>query len=473
MIIPVILAGGSGTRLWPMSRALMPKQFFPLTDNLTMLQNTAQRMRGFEGAGPPIVICNQSHGFIVAGQLQEIGVAPPAIFLEPVGRNTAPAVAVAALKAASIDPDALILVLPADHLIADLDKFHHALRLAEKSARSGGLVTFGIIPDRPETGYGYIRKGEAAESEGVFSIAEFVEKPDLNTAVKYLASGEYCWNSGMFLFNANRVIDELSRHVPDIMAAARDAFEKGRAHAPFFYLDKDAFDACPSDSIDYAVMEKTDQGMMVPFEAGWDDVGSWEALWKVGEKDASGNVIRGDAVINDVSDTLVYADSRLVAMTGVSRLAVIETTDAVLICSLDKSQGVKQVVDLLKEKGRPECRTHARTLYDWGTIEALETGPELILRKITLHPETALTVKGHPYPALHWMVVSGRAVLREDGRDRSADAGDALNILPRQRLTCTNLQKEPLIILEVIRGAVAEADHLAQDEAKSGHDARG
>lgn len=461
MIIPVILAGGSGTRLWPMSRTLMPKQFFRLTNDHTMFQNTVLRFSGFEGVESPIVICNQAHGFIAAGQLQEIGVTPPVIFLEPAGRNTAPAVAVAALKAAAIDPEALILVLPADHLISDTEKFHAALRIAEKSAEAGGLVTFGIIPDRPETGYGYIRKGEPRPDGDAFFIAEFVEKPDLETAKAYLASGEYCWNSGMFLFGAKAIMDELNRHAPDIMAAGKAAFDRGKVQSPFFDLDQAAFERCPSDSIDYAVMEKTDRGIMVPFRAGWDDVGSWKALWNVGIKDEAGNVVRGEAVLHEVSDTLVYANSRLVAMSGVTRLAVIETKDAVLICSLDQSQGVKQVVDVLKAKDRPECRAHAQTWHSWGTIEILEAGARFHSRMITLNPDASLAVRPHTFDCLHWIVVFGRGELREIGKETALNTGDAIRIPPHQRMDCINTGKTALVILEVGNGKDESGEHLA------------
>ena len=280
MIIPVILAGGSGTRLWPLSRKLYPKQLIKLTDDYTMLQNTLLRLADFDGMAEPIIICNESHRFIVAEQLREIKIKPAGIFLEPVGRNTAPAVSVSAIKAIGMDADALILILPADHLIGDIPTFHDTLRTGEHFANQGDLITFGIVPDRPETGYGYIRKGEPADGLGdnssamaqeAFAIHQFVEKPDLETAAHYLSTGDYCWNSGMFMFKAAIVLEEMRRYAPDIVTACETSFEKGKTKQGFFYLDRDAFEKCPADSIDYAIMEKTGRGVMIPFNAGWDD----------------------------------------------------------------------------------------------------------------------------------------------------------------------------------------------------------
>jgi mannose-1-phosphate guanylyltransferase/mannose-6-phosphate isomerase len=375
VIIPVILAGGSGTRLWPLSRELQPKQLLALTDNHTMLQNTLLRLAGMTETARPMVICNETYGAMVDSQLRDIDMPASSIFLEPVGRNTAPAVAVAALKAAANNLEALILVLPADHLIQNISAFHAALALGMGFAQQGGLVTFGIVPDRPETGYGYIRKGQSVQihkSQGPddaifgFSIAEFVEKPDLQTARQYVSSGDYCWNSGMFMFPVSGVLTELRRFVPDIVGACERAMAEGRAESDFFYLDHDAFAACPSDSIDYAVMEKTSHGVMIPLNAGWDDVGSWEALWKVGKKDAFGNVISGDVICVDTKNSFVRSESRLVTVLGVQDLAIVETPDAILVSALSNTQGVKQIVDRLKSEQRPETRTHRQSIRSWG-----------------------------------------------------------------------------------------------------------
>jgi len=376
VIIPVILAGGSGTRLWPLSRELQPKQMLTLTDNHTMLQNTLLRLAGMAETARPILICNETYGAMVDSQLRDIDMPASAIFLEPVGRNTAPAVAVAALQAVAKNPDALILVLPADHLIQDISAFHAALNLGIGFARQGGLVTFGIVPDRPETGYGYIRKGQPIQIDknpgpdngnSGFSIAEFVEKPDIQTARQYVSSGDYCWNSGMFMFPVSGVLTELRRFVPDIVVACERALAEGRAESDFFYLDHAAFAACPSDSIDYAVMEKTRHGVMIPLNAGWDDVGSWEALWKVGEKDPSGNVVSGDVICVDVENTFVRSESRLVTVLGVRNLAIVETPDAILVSALSNTQGVKQIVDRLKAQKRLETRGHQQPLRSWGS----------------------------------------------------------------------------------------------------------
>jgi len=376
VIIPVILAGGSGTRLWPLSRELQPKQMLTLTDHHTMLQNTLLRLAGMAETAHPIVICNEAYGAMVDSQLRDIDMPALAIFLEPVGRNTAPAVAVAALKAAANNPDALILVLPADHLIQNISAFHAALKLGIGFGQQGGLVTFGIVPDRPETGYGYIHKGNPVQvhqnpgpdnGNAGFSIAEFVEKPDIQTARHYVSSGDYCWNSGMFMFPVAGVLTELRRFVPEIVGACERAMAEGRAESDFFYLDHAAFTACPSDSIDYAVMEKTRHGVMIPLNAGWDDVGSWEALWKVGEKDASGNVVSGDVICVDTENTFVRSESRLVTVLGVRDLAIVETPDAILVSALSNTQGVKQIVDRLKSQKRPETRTHQQPLRSWGS----------------------------------------------------------------------------------------------------------
>ena len=374
MIIPVILAGGSGTRLWPLSRELQPKQMLTLTDNHTMLQNTLLRLAGMAETARPIVICNETYGAMVDSQLRDIDMPASSIFLEPVGRNTAPAVAVAALKAAANNPDALILVLPADHLIQDISAFHAALKLGIGFAQQSGLVTFGIVPDRPETGYGYIRKGQPVQihkdqvpdnGNVGFSIAEFVEKPDIQTARHYVSSGDYFWNSGMFMFPVSGVLEELRQFVPEIVGACERALAEGRAESGFFYLDHAAFAACPSDSIDYAVMEKTRHGVMIPLNAGWDDVGSWEALWKVGKKDASGNVVSGDVICVDTENTFVRSESRLVTVLGVRDLAIVETPDAILVSALSNTQGVKQIVDRLKSQQRPETRTHWQPIRSW------------------------------------------------------------------------------------------------------------
>ena len=457
MIIPVILAGGSGTRLWPLSRELQPKQLLNLTGGHTMLQNTLLRIAGSEGMAAPMIICNENHRFMVDRQLSDIGIQPSAIFLEPVGRNTAPAVAVAALNAISRHPDALILVLPADHLITDIPAFHAALKLGGRFASQGGLVTFGIVPDRPETGYGYIRKGPPVpmggsqmpgEAVSGFSIAEFVEKPDLKTARQYVSSGDYCWNSGMFMFPVAGVLAELGRFAPDIVLACEHTLSLGKSERDFFYLDPESFEACPSDSIDYAVMEKTRHGVMVPLDAGWDDVGSWEALWKVGDKDQAGNVISGDVICVDVENTFVRSESRLVTVLGVENLAVVETPDALLISSLSNTQGVKQIVDRLKSGHRPESRTHRRKIFSWGHMETLDEGNGVHLRKITLMPGESLESPGHTRP-LTWVVLAGAAKLIMAGSVCEFIKNNSICMEPGKPVVVENPGQDALVVLEI------------------------
>ncbi len=482
MIIPVILAGGSGTRLWPLSRQLYPKQLLALTGTHTMIQNTLLRLANFDQTGPPMIIGNENQRFLVARQLADINIQPYAIFLEPVGRNTAPAVAVAALKAAALDPGALILVLPADHLIADVAAFHEALGLAAKFADREFLVTFGIVPDRPETGYGYIRKGDPAslekaqtdlESEA-YAIREFVEKPDAETARQYLSSGEYCWNSGMFMFKAETVLAELRRYVPEIVAACENAMnmnpgrpKQDQPEQAFFYLDPAAFQVCPSDSIDYAVMEKTDRGIMVPLDAGWDDLGSWEALWNIGEKDDAGNVVEGDVVCVDVKNSLIQSHSRLVTVLGLRNLAVVETPDALLVSSLSGTQGVKKIVDILKADRRAETRTFPREVRSWGTVALLEKGRDFQVRKITLDPGQQLRSSAHARGTGAWTIVQGV------GRLSSANGANTGNLFQpielsahqscslslEQGLVLENTGQAPLVLIEVAAGIQPERDH--------------
>jgi mannose-1-phosphate guanylyltransferase/mannose-6-phosphate isomerase len=385
MIVPVILSGGAGTRLWPLSRELYPKQLLPLVGEQTMLQETLTRLRGLSGLGAPLVICNESHRFLVAEQLRAIGVNPSAIVLEPVGRNTAPAVAVAALLAGASGEDPTLLVLPADHVIADSAALCDAVRSGAAPAESGRLLTFGIVPDKPETGYGYIRAGEPLECSHplsvvssllpiskttdhgprttdatAYAVAKFVEKPDLATAQKYVASGDYYWNSGMFMFRASTFLAELERFAPEMLAACRKAVAAAARDLDFTRLDAETFAACPGISIDYAVMEKTSAAAVIPLDAGWSDVGSWSALWEVGARDASGNVVKGDVLTKDVRNCYLHASTRMVAAVGVEDHVIVETGDAVLVARKDRVQDVKAIVEQLKLHQRDEALLHRR-----------------------------------------------------------------------------------------------------------------
>jgi len=470
VILPVILAGGSGTRLWPLSRQHRPKQLLKLTHERTMLQQTVLRLEGFHGVGPPMVICNDQYRWPVAEQLREIGVEPSAIFLEPAGRNTAPAVAVAALKGLSKDPRALILVLPADHFIKDIPAFHEALRAGVRFAEKGSLVTFGIVPDRPETGYGYIRRGKpadamfAAPSEHggeAFAIDAFVEKPDLETAKNYIRSGDYFWNSGMFLFEADAVLKELERFAPDILIDCEAAYKNGETDGLFFYLADEAFRRCRSESIDYAVMEKTDRGVVVPLEAGWDDLGSWEALWKAGQKDASGNVVAGDVFCLDAENSLIHAESRLVAVLGVTGLAVVETDDAVLVASLKKTQSVKHIVNALKADGRDKTSKRRKIHHPWGSIEALDSSNGVRVRKIVLMPGASVSVEGHSFRSVFWTRMAGTGRLRIGDAFTAFEADQPLRLDPQIPVGLENTGRVAFVFLEVLSGEQQAGEHLS------------
>lgn len=413
MIIPVILAGGSGTRLWPLSREYYPKQLIRLVNENTMMQNTFIRLSEYDGITSPIVICNDKHRFMVAEQFRMKQIEPLDIILEPVGRNTAPAVVVAAIKALKVYDDPILLVLPADHSILDLQAFHAALKIGETQAMSGSLVTFGIVPDAPETGYGYIKKGtrvsDGDTASNAYSIQKFVEKPDSKTACEYLDSGDYYWNSGMFMFNASKVLAEFKKYVPNIVESCEQAVSKGKEDLDFFRLDLPSFENCPSDSIDYAVMEKTDRGIMVPLDAKWNDLGSWDALWQVGDKDDSGNVTRGDVLIHDVKSSYLHANNRLIAAVGLDDHIVVETSDAVLISPKERVQDVKFLVDQLKKNIRDEAKFHKKVYRPWGSHESVDVTDKFIVRRLTLKPGAKLSLQKHFHRAEHWVVVSGTA----------------------------------------------------------------
>ena len=467
-ILPVILAGGSGTRLWPLSRTLYPKQLISLVDRQTMLQNTIRRIDGLAEASGPLVICNDEYRFMVAEQLRQIRVAPEAIILEPVGRNTAPALAVAALWAIRNGDDPVLLILPADHHIDNVDNFHAALHSGYRHALVGRLITFGIVPRAPETGYGYIRMGAPLASGGsddrAVSIDAFVEKPDLATARQYVDTKTYCWNSGMFMFTASRVLAELERFAPGIVAACRRAIDGGRADLDFFRLDREAFAASPSDSIDYAVMEKTDSGAMVPMSAGWNDLGSWEALWQVGEKDAQANVVKGDVVLEDVAESYLHAEHRLIAAVGLKDHIVVETADAVMISPRDRVQDVKRLVDRLKAGRREETRTHQRIYRPWGTVDRLVAGNRFQVNRLTVKPGGALSLQTHFNRSEHWIVVRGtaRVVRGEESMILKEDSSEYISAGIPHRLE--NPGKIPLEVIEVQTGGYIGDDDITRLE---------
>lgn len=402
-MVPVILSGGSGTRLWPLSREAYPKQFLPLAGEASLLQDTWRRVAPLAGRAP-IVVANAEHRFMVAEQLRQAGCESASILLEPVGRNTAPAIAVAALHAMEGGEDPLLLVLPSDHVIGDGEGFRAAANLAAEACGDGRLVTFGIVPTGPETGYGYIR---AAAGEGVRPVEEFVEKPDRETAGRYVAAGNYFWNSGMFLFRASSFLAELERLQPQMLAACRRALEAAARDHDFLRLDADAFTACPADSIDFAVMEKTRSAMVLPIDVGWNDVGSWSALRDVTPCDDRGNAWRGDVLARDCRNTLALADGRLVALLGLDDIVVVDTADAVLVAHRDRVQDVREIVGELKRAQRSEATWHRKVYRPWGCYDSIDTGDRFQVKRITVKPGAALSLQMHHHRAEHWIVVRG------------------------------------------------------------------
>ena len=458
-ILPVILSGGSGTRLWPLSREAYPKQFLPLAGELTMLQATWQRVAAIAAHGP-LVIANEAHRFVAAEQLQQVGAQPQAIILEPLGRNTAPAIAVAALEATGNGADPLLLVLPSDHVIADEAAFRAAVQQAAAAAEAGKLVTFGIVPTGPETGYGYIK---AAPGEGARAVERFVEKPDLETATGYVASGQYLWNSGMFLLRASRYLAELARFNPAMLDHSRTAWQRARRDADFTRLDAEAFAAVPSDSIDYAVMEKTSDAVVVALDAGWNDVGSWTALRDVSTQDGDGNAHHGDVIAIDCRNTYAYAQ-RLVALVGLDDVVVVETDDAVLIGKADRMQEVKDVVSRLKAEGRSEATWHRKVYRPWGAYDSIDNGERFQVKRITVNPGASLSLQMHHHRAEHWVVVSGTAeVTRGEevlllGENQSTYI--PLGVTHRLR----NPGKLPLELIEVQSGSYLGEDDIVRFE---------
>jgi mannose-1-phosphate guanylyltransferase/mannose-6-phosphate isomerase len=464
MIIPVILAGGSGTRLWPFSRKLYPKQLLPLVDDRTLLQNTILRLNGLGEIADPIVICNEEHRFLVAEQFRAINAKPASIILEPVGRNTAPAVAVAALQAVQKDERAVLLVLPADHHIENVEAFHRAVQKGLPFARENYLLAFGITPDAAETGYGYIQGGDAiktaADGPEAVRIGKFVEKPDKETAQAYLDSGSYFWNSGMFMFRGSRILEELSKFAPDLVSACKSAFEKGVTDLDFFRLDAGAFQACPSDSIDYAVMERTQSGAMITLSAGWNDLGSWDALWEVQTKDENQNVVLGDVLAQDIKRCYIQATSRLVAAIGLEGHIIIETPDAVLISKWDRAQEVKNLVQQLKELNREEVLNHQKVFRPWGSYERLNLGNRFQVKRLTVKPGAKLSLQRHHHRAEHWVIVHGTARVTNGDKQYFLNENESTYIPFGSTHRLENPGKIPLEVIEVQSGSYLGEDDI-------------
>jgi mannose-1-phosphate guanylyltransferase/mannose-6-phosphate isomerase len=463
MILPVILSGGAGTRLWPLSRELYPKQLLPLACDKTMLQETISRLDGIQDIEAALIVCNDAHRFMVAEQVRQLDKEPQAIILEPCGRNTAPAVAIAALHAQKSGTDPVLLVLPADHLIQDVPAFHLAVQLGVAQAEQGALVTFGIVPTQPETGYGYIR-AEQGTHAAVYPVAEFVEKPDLETARSYLSSGDYYWNSGMFMFRASRYLEELERYQPEMLTACQNALTSMISDLDFQRLDETAFAACPANSIDYAVMEKTDQAVVIPLSAGWNDIGAWSALWDVHPHNAEGNVLIGDVLTEATDNCYLHASNRLIAAVGVNDLVVVETADAVLVASREQVQNVKGIVEQLKKKKRNEALLHRRVNRPWGAYEGVDAGERFQVKRITVNPGASLSLQKHHHRAEHWIVVKGTATVTCGDKVLSLSENQSTYIPLGEVHRLENPGKIPLEIIEVQSGSYLGEDDIVRLE---------
>lgn len=463
MLVPVFLSGGVGSRLWPVSRESYPKQFLPLTHELSMLQETVKRVRGLEGLSAPLVVCNEEHRFLVAEQFRAINQKAASILLEPEGKNTAPAVALAAIAALRSDESAILLVLPADHVIQDAEAFRQAVQAGLPLAESGKLVTFGIVPTAPEIGYGYLKRG-ANIAGAAFELDRFVEKPDFETAQGYVNSGEYSWNSGMFLFSAKVYLDELARHNPAMLEACQAAMVGTASDLDFVRVDAAAFASCPNDSIDYAVMEHTDQAAMVELDCGWSDVGSWSALWDVAEKDADNNHVFGDVLTQDVKGCYLRSQGRLLAAVGVSNLVVVETPDAVMVADKSRVQDVKAIVRQLQQSGRDEAKHQHRVYRPWGSYESLVVGDQFQVKRIIVKPGQRLSLQMHHHRAEHWIVVEGTAevVCGERTMILSEDQSTYIPLGTKHRLS--NPGVIPLELIEVQTGSYLGEDDIVRFE---------
>ena len=457
-MIPVVMSGGSGTRLWPLSRKHKPKQFLNLFGDDSMFQQTILRLDGLDNS-PPIVVCNESHRFMVAEQLLEIDIENPSILLEPVGRNTAPAIVSAAFQALSREEDPILLVLAADHVIADIDAFHQAIKLAEQQAMVGNLVTFGIVPTCAHTGYGYI---QAEEKATISAVQQFVEKPDSATAEAYLSSGDYYWNSGMFMFKASVLIEEMSKFHSDIVEQCRLAVANSEQDLDFVRLSKEAFEACPSDSIDYALMEKTQKAVVVPLDAGWNDVGSWSSLWECSQQDENNNVLKGDVEIQNVKNAYIHSEHRLVSAIGVENLVIVETADAVMVASKDQAQDIKDIVAKLKKQSRSEAENHRLCYRPWGYYDSIDLGERFQVKRIRVKPGASLSLQMHHHRAEHWVVVQGTAEVTREDEVFLLSENESTFIPVGQKHRLHNPGRVPLEIIEIQSGGYLGEDDIVR-----------
>ncbi|GAA4652460.1 mannose-1-phosphate guanylyltransferase/mannose-6-phosphate isomerase [Kistimonas scapharcae] len=472
MLIPVILSGGSGSRLWPESRSQYPKQFLPLTGSESMIQSTVGRLAGLSDCAPLMVICNEDHRFIVAEQLRAAGQDYASIILEPSARNTAPALAIAALRALSnhSDEDPVLLVLAADHDIRNVDEFQKVVSKAIPAANDGQLVTFGIVPTKPETGYGYIKAVQDSGIHGgcTYSVGAFVEKPDEATAVEYIDSGAYYWNSGMFLLKASRYLEELEKFRPDILTSCRQAMSDATVDLDFVRPDKSAFESCPSDSIDYAVMENTADAVVIPLDAGWSDVGSWSSLWEITGKDDQGNVVNGDVMLEDCHNNYIRSSRKLIAAVGVDDLVIVDTDDAVLVTSKNRSQDVKRIVERLIQSQRSEACAHRKVYRPWGHYDGIDAGDRFQVKRITVKPGATLSLQKHHHRAEHWIVVRGTALVTNGEQEILLTENQSTYIPIGTIHRLENPGKVDLELIEVQSGAYLGEDDIVRLEDNYG-----
>ncbi len=462
MLTPVILCGGSGTRLWPLSRQLHPKQFLSISGEQTLLQDTVDRLNTLE-CDQPLLVCHENHRFSVAGQLKELGVEHGAILLEPVSRNTAPAVAVAALESLTRADEPVLLIQPADHVISDQAAFTTAVQTAVTAAREGWLVLLGVTPDGPHTGYGYISRGDEI-AEGLHTVEAFFEKPDSSTARDYLESGKYLWNSGMFVFGAQRYLEELQKHNPLMYESCLETHSKLQRDSDFARLPKELFESCPADSVDYAVLEKTSIAAVVALDAGWSDVGSWSELWKTGAQDQQGNVTSGDVLTVESRDTYIYSNHAFVSAVGVENLVIVQMPDALLVADRKKVDKVKDVVEWLKDNQRYQSEHHRKVYRPWGSYDTVETGDGFQIKRITVNPGSRLSLQSHQHRAEHWIVVSGVARVTRDDEVFTLHPQQSTFIPAHSRHRLENPGEMPLEVIEVQTGSYLGEDDIIRFE---------